>query len=165
MPMQNKNVPALLLWLLPLVMVSACATKSEPLPPPVVGEKPRPLPLPSAIAEIEPPPSGHYTKLLTDRRESSRQQPEQQRGHVLVLHGHRLSPVDCGRGSRPFGRWRGRHPAPPACARCSPGRGRFARLTRRCATSRHRAGPHRAGSRGRWTAPAGPAPGPASRRL
>lgn len=44
-----------------------------PLPPPVVGEKPKALPLPSAIAEIEPPPSGHYTKLLTDRRESSRQ--------------------------------------------------------------------------------------------
>ena len=38
-----------------------------------VGEKPRLLPLPSAIAEIEPPPSGHYTKLLTDRRETSRQ--------------------------------------------------------------------------------------------
>ena len=73
MPMQNKNVPALLLWLLPLLMVSACATRSEPLPPPVVGEKPRLLPLPSAIAEIEPPPSGHYTKLLTDRRETSRQ--------------------------------------------------------------------------------------------
>ena len=74
MPMQNKNVPVLLLWLLPLLMVSACATRSEPLPPPVVGEKPKALPLPSAIAEIEPPPSGHYTKLLTDRRESSRQQ-------------------------------------------------------------------------------------------
>ena len=73
MPMQNKNVPVLLLWLLPLLMVSACATRSEPLPPPVVGEKPKALPLPSAIAEIEPPPSGHYTKLLTDRRESSRQ--------------------------------------------------------------------------------------------
>lgn len=73
MPMQNKNVPALLLWLLPLLMVSACATRSEPSPQPVVGEKPRPLPLPSAIAEIEPPPSGHYTKLLTDRRETSRQ--------------------------------------------------------------------------------------------
>ena len=74
MPMQNKNVPALLLWLLPLLMVSACATKSEPSQPPVVGQKPKALPLPSAIAEIEPPPSGHYTKLLTDRRESSRQQ-------------------------------------------------------------------------------------------
>ena len=73
MPMQNKNVPVLLLWLLPLLMVIACATRSEPLPPPVVGEKPKTLPLPSAIAEIEPPPSGHYTKLLTDRRESSRQ--------------------------------------------------------------------------------------------
>lgn len=73
MPMQNKNVPVLLLWLLPLLMVSACATRSEPLPPPVVGERPKALPLPSAIAEIEPPPSGHYTKLLTDRRESSRQ--------------------------------------------------------------------------------------------
>ena len=74
MPMQNKNVPVLLLWLLPLLMVSACATRSEPSRPPVVGEKPKALPLPSAIAEIEPPPSGHYTKLLTDRRESSRQQ-------------------------------------------------------------------------------------------
>ena len=73
MPMQNKNVPALLLWLLPLLMVSACATKSEPSQPPVVGQKPKALPLPSAIAEIEPPPSGHYTKLLTDRRETSRQ--------------------------------------------------------------------------------------------
>ena len=73
MPMQNKNVPVLLLWLLPLLMVSACATRSEPLPPPVVGEKPKALPLPSAIAEIEPPPSGHYTKLQTDRRERSRQ--------------------------------------------------------------------------------------------
>ncbi len=71
MPMQNKNVPALMLWLLPLLMVTACATRSEPSPPPVVGEKAKALPLPSAIANIEPPPSGHYMQLLTDRRKNS----------------------------------------------------------------------------------------------
>jgi len=72
MPLQNKNVPVLLLWLMLLLTASGCATKSDPLPPPVVGEKPKALPLPSSIAEIEPPPSGHYMKLLTDRRENSR---------------------------------------------------------------------------------------------
>lgn len=71
MPMPNKNVPVLLLWLLPLLMVSACATRSEPLPPPVVGEKPKALPMPSSIADIDPPPSGSYTTKLTDRRKSS----------------------------------------------------------------------------------------------
>ena len=73
MPMQNKNVPVRLLWLLPLLMVSACATRSEPLPPPVVGEKPKALPLPSAIAEIEPPPSGHYLARLTAWRKNSQE--------------------------------------------------------------------------------------------
>ena len=66
MPMPNKNVPVLLLWLLPLLMVSACATRSEPLPPPVVGEKPKALPMPSSIADIDPPPSGSYTTKLTE---------------------------------------------------------------------------------------------------
>ena len=73
MPMQNKNVPALLLWLLPLLMVSACATRSEPLPPPVVGEKPTAQPPPSSIAGIAPPPSGFYMEKLTARRKRSQE--------------------------------------------------------------------------------------------
>ncbi len=67
----NKNAGALLLWLLLSVTVSSCATKSASLPPPVVGEKPKASPLPSEIANIEPPPSGSYTTKLTDRRKSS----------------------------------------------------------------------------------------------
>ena len=73
MPMQNKNVPVLLLWLLPLLMVSGCASKSQNLPPPVVGEKPKALPLPSSIAGIEPPPSGFYTEKLMARRKNSQE--------------------------------------------------------------------------------------------
>lgn len=73
MPMQNRNVPARLLWLLPLLMVSACASKLPSSPPPVVGEKPRVLPLPSAIAEIEPPPSGYYWSKLTAWRKDSQE--------------------------------------------------------------------------------------------
>lgn len=46
MPMQNKNVPVLLLLL---------------------------LPLPSSIAGIEPPPSGFYTEKLTARRKRSQE--------------------------------------------------------------------------------------------
>lgn len=71
MKRSSKTVSVLLPWLLPLLMVSACASKSVTSPPPVVGEKPRPSPLPSQIAEIEPPPSGSYMKKLTDRRKSS----------------------------------------------------------------------------------------------
>lgn len=73
MPMQNKNVPVLLLWLLPLLMVSGCASKSQNLQPPVVGEKPKALPLPSSIAGIAPPPSGFYTEKLTARRKRSQE--------------------------------------------------------------------------------------------
>ena len=73
MPMQNKNVPVLLLWLLPLLMVSGCASKSPNLPPPVVGEKPKAQPLPSSIAGIEPPPSGFYTEKLMARRKNSQE--------------------------------------------------------------------------------------------
>ena len=56
MPMLPKKSAALLALLLPLLMVSGCASKSQNLPPPVVGEKPKALPLPSSIAGIEPPP-------------------------------------------------------------------------------------------------------------
>ena len=73
MPMQNKNVPVLLLWLLPLLMVSGCANKSPNTPPPVVGEKPTAQPLPSSIAGIAPPPSGFYTEKLTARRKRSQE--------------------------------------------------------------------------------------------
>ena len=73
MPMQNKNVPVLLLWLLPLLMVSGCANKSLNTPPPVVGEKPTAQPLPSSIAGIAPPPSGFYTEKLTARRKRSQE--------------------------------------------------------------------------------------------
>ncbi|RYH56651.1 MAG: hypothetical protein EON54_12195 [Alcaligenaceae bacterium] len=70
---RNKNAGALLLWLLLSVTVSSCGTKSASLPPPVVGDKPTALPLPSEIANIEPPPSGSYTTKLTARRKSSRE--------------------------------------------------------------------------------------------
>ena len=73
MPMQNKNVPVLLLWLLPLLMVSGCANKSLNTPPPVVGEKPIAQPLPSSVAGIEPPPSGTYWARLTDWRKRSQE--------------------------------------------------------------------------------------------
>ena len=73
MPMQNKNVPVLLLWLLPLLMVSGCANKSPSTPPPVVGEKQTTQPLPSSIAGIEPPPSGFYTEKLMARRKNSQE--------------------------------------------------------------------------------------------
>ena len=73
MPMQNKNVPVLLLWLLPLLMVSGCASKSPTTPPPVVGEKPSAQPLPSSVAGIEPPPSGFYMEKLTARRKRSQE--------------------------------------------------------------------------------------------
>ena len=73
MPMQNKNVPVLLLWLLPLLMVSGCASKSPTTPPPVVGAKPSAQPLPSSVAGIAPPPSGFYTEKLTARRKRSQE--------------------------------------------------------------------------------------------
>ena len=73
MPMQNKNVPVLLLWLLPLLMVSGCANRSPNTPPPAVGEKPTAQPLPSSVAGIAPPPSGFYTEKLTARRKRSQE--------------------------------------------------------------------------------------------
>ena len=73
MPMQNKNVPVLLLWLLSLLMVSGCASKSPNTPPPVVGEKPTAQPLPSSVAGIAPPPSGFYMEKLTARRKRSQE--------------------------------------------------------------------------------------------
>lgn len=73
MPTLPKKSAALLALLLPLLMVSGCATRSEPTPPPVVGEKPTAQPLPSSIAEIEPPPSGSYWARLTDWRKRSQE--------------------------------------------------------------------------------------------
>ena len=73
MPTMPKKSAALLALLLPLLMVSGCASKSPNLPPPVVGEKPKALPLPSSIAGIEPPPSGFYTEKLTARRKRSQE--------------------------------------------------------------------------------------------
>ena len=71
MPTLNKRNAVLLALLLPLLMVSGCATKSPSSPPPVVGEKPTAQPLPSSIAGIEPPPSGFYTEKLMARRKNS----------------------------------------------------------------------------------------------
>ena len=73
MPTMPKKSAALLALLLPLLMVSGCASKSPNLPPPVVGEKPKALPLPSSIAGIEPPPSGTYWGKLTDWRKHSQE--------------------------------------------------------------------------------------------
>ena len=73
MPMLNKRNAVLLALLLPLLMVSGCASKSQNLRPPVVGEKPKALPLPSSIAGIEPPPSGFYTEKLMARRKNSQE--------------------------------------------------------------------------------------------
>ena len=73
MPTPNKRNAARLLWLLPLLMASACATRSPSSPPPVVGEKPTAQPLPSSIAGIAPPPSGFYTEKLTARRKRSQE--------------------------------------------------------------------------------------------
>ena len=73
MPTMPKKSAALLALLLPLLMVSGCASKSQNLQPPVVGEKPKALPLPSSIAGIEPPPSGFYTEKLMARRKNSQE--------------------------------------------------------------------------------------------
>ena len=73
MPMLNKRNAVLLALLLPLLMVSGCASKSQNLQPPMVGEKPKALPLPSSIAGIEPPPSGTYWARLTDWRKRSQE--------------------------------------------------------------------------------------------
>ena len=73
MPTLNKRNAVLLVLLLPLLMVSGCASKSQNLQPPVVGEKPKALPLPSSIAGIEPPPSGFYTEKLMARRKNSQE--------------------------------------------------------------------------------------------
>lgn len=68
-----KKSTALLALLLPLLMVSGCASKSSNTPPPVVGEKPTAQPLHSSIAGIAPPPSGFYTEKLTARRKRSQE--------------------------------------------------------------------------------------------
>lgn len=73
MPTPNKKNAARLHWLLPLLMASACATKSPNTPPPVVGEKPTAQPLPSSVAGIAPPPSGFYMEKLTARRNRSQE--------------------------------------------------------------------------------------------
>ena len=73
MPTLPKKSAVLLALLLPLLTVSGCASKSLNTPPPVVGEKPKALPLPSSIAGIEPPPSGFYTEKLTARRKRSQE--------------------------------------------------------------------------------------------
>ena len=73
MPTLNKRNAVLLALLLPLLMVSGCASKSQNLPPPVVGEKPKAQPLPSSIAGIKPPPSGFYTEKLMARRKNSQE--------------------------------------------------------------------------------------------
>ena len=72
MPKPNKTARAPLLWLLPVLMLTACATKLQPTPPPVVGEKPKATVLPASIYEIAPPPSGTYFDKLTAWRKSSR---------------------------------------------------------------------------------------------
>ena len=73
MPTLPKKSAVLLALLLPLLTVSGCANKSLNTPPPVVGEKPTALPLPSSIAGIEPPPSGFYMEKLTARRNRSQE--------------------------------------------------------------------------------------------
>ena len=69
----RKNAAKLAL-LLPLLMVTACGSRPQSSPPPVVGEKPTAQPLPSSIAGIAPPPSGYYWNKLTARRKSSQAQ-------------------------------------------------------------------------------------------
>ena len=73
MPTLPKKNAALLALLLPLLTVSGCASKSPNTPPPVVGEKPTAQPLPSSVAEIAPPPSGHYLAKLTAWRKNSQE--------------------------------------------------------------------------------------------
>lgn len=73
MPTLLKRSAALLALLLPLLMASGCASKSPNTPPPVVGEKPTAQPLPSSVAEIEPPPSGFYWGKLTAWRKRSQE--------------------------------------------------------------------------------------------
>ena len=73
MPTRPKKDTALLALLLPLLMVSGCANKSLNTPPPVVGEKATAQPLPSSIAGIAPPPSGHYLAKLTAWRKRSQE--------------------------------------------------------------------------------------------
>ena len=73
MPTLPKKSAVLLALLLPLLMVSGCASKSQNLQPPVVGEKPKAQPLPSSVAGIAPPPSGYYTEKLTARRKNSQE--------------------------------------------------------------------------------------------
>ena len=73
MPTLNKRNAVLLVLLLPLLMVSGCASKSQNFQQPVVGEKPKAQPLPSSVAGIEPPPSGFYTEKLTARRKRSQE--------------------------------------------------------------------------------------------
>ena len=70
----NKTVFAPLLWLLPVLMLTACAARLQPTPPPLVGEKPRATALPASVSSIEPPPSGAYWARLTAWRETLRQQ-------------------------------------------------------------------------------------------
>lgn len=73
MPITLKKSAASLALLLPLLMVSGCATKCEPTPPPVVGQKPTAQSLPSSVAGIEPPPSGTYWERLTAWRKRSQE--------------------------------------------------------------------------------------------
>lgn len=73
MPITLKKSAVSLALLLPLLMASGCATRCEPTPPPVVGEKPTAKPLPSSVAGIEPPPSGTYWEKLTARRKRSQE--------------------------------------------------------------------------------------------
>lgn len=71
MPTTRKNRPAWPLNLAALLLISACATPSETMPP-VVVNGPALTPLPAELKEIEPPPSGYYSKMLSDFQEGLR---------------------------------------------------------------------------------------------
>lgn len=66
-----KNARPALLMLAAALLTTACATPSGTLP--VVVSGPDLTQLPAEVKEIDPPPSGYYSKKLTDWRESSLQ--------------------------------------------------------------------------------------------
>lgn len=72
MHMQSKSQPARLLRLMPLLLAVACATPSQPTSP-VVVSVPELTPLPAAVIEADPPPSGAYWTMLTNWRKNLRE--------------------------------------------------------------------------------------------
>ena len=63
LPSASRRMPLLLL----LLMLPACAMRSNATPP-VVVSAPVLTPLPEELAQIEPPPSGSYSAALMQSR-------------------------------------------------------------------------------------------------